>query len=55
MRSNISGMTINPAELERLLDERERSRASRKRAGENLQELRWVLKDPAEVELPRSV
>jgi hypothetical protein len=35
-----------------LLDELEASRASRKRAWENLQEIRWVLKDAAGVELP---
>jgi hypothetical protein len=35
-----------------MLDELEASRASRKRAWENLQELRWVLKDVAGIELP---
>src|SRR5258708_36340039 len=44
--------SINPQELQRLLDELEASRASRKRAWENLQEIRWVLKDVAGVELP---
>jgi hypothetical protein len=36
----------------KLLDEREASRASRKRAWENLQEIRWVLKDIAGIDLP---
>ena len=35
-----------------MLDELEASRASRKRAWENLQEIRWVRKDTAGVELP---
>ena len=35
-----------------VLDELEASRASRKRAWENLQEIRWVLKDTAGGELP---
>jgi hypothetical protein len=35
-----------------MLDELKASRASRKRAWENLQELRWVLKDVAGMELP---
>jgi hypothetical protein len=34
------------------MNEVEASRASRKRAWENLQELRWVLKDAAGMELP---
>jgi hypothetical protein len=41
-----------PQELQNLLDELEASRASRRRAWENLQELRWVLKQICEVELP---
>ena len=41
-------MFLSPKEL----DELEASRASRKRAWENLQEIRWVLKDFAGVELP---
>jgi hypothetical protein len=43
---------MSPKELEDLLDELEASRASRKRAWENLQEIRWVLKDATGVELP---
>ena len=43
---------MTPQELQRMLDELEASRASRKRAWENLQELRWVLKDVAGMELP---
>ena len=35
-----------------MLDQLEGSRASRKRAWTNLQELRWVLKDVAGLELP---
>jgi hypothetical protein len=38
--------------VQKLLDEVERSRASRKRAWDNLQEIRWVLKDTAGIELP---
>jgi hypothetical protein len=46
------GMSMTPHALQELLDELEASRASRKRAWENLQEIRWVLKDTAGVELP---
>ena len=46
------GMLMTPHALQELLDELEASRASRKRAWENLQEIRWVLKDTAGVELP---
>lgn len=45
-------MALDPKELQNLLDELAASRASRKRAWENLQEIRWVLKDTAGVELP---
>ena len=45
-------MSLSPKELQDLLDELEASRASRKRAWENLQEIRWVLKDVAGIELP---
>ena len=45
-------MSLNPKELQDVLDELEASRSSRKRAWENLQEIRWVLKDAAGVELP---
>src|SRR6476659_1514527 len=45
-------MSLHPEELQRMLDELEASRASRKRALENLQELRWVLQDTAGMELP---
>ena len=45
-------MSLSPKELQDVLDELEASRASRKRAWENLQEIRWVLKDTAGVELP---
>jgi len=45
-------MSLSPKELQDLLDELEASRASRKRAWENLQEIRWVLKDVARIELP---
>jgi hypothetical protein len=45
-------MSITPEALQLLLEELAASRASRKRAWENLQELRWVLKDAVGVELP---
>jgi hypothetical protein len=45
-------MSITPQALQALLDELAASRASRKRAWENLQEIRWVLKDAAGVDLP---
>jgi hypothetical protein len=45
-------MSMTPQDLQKLLDEREASRASRKRAWENLEEIRWVLKDIAGMELP---
>jgi hypothetical protein len=48
-------MSITPQDLQKLLDEREASRASRKRAWENLQEIRWVLKDIVGMELPPPV
>jgi hypothetical protein len=47
-----TSLSLTPQALQALLDELEASRASRKRAWENLQELRWVLKDAASVELP---
>jgi hypothetical protein len=43
---------MTPQELQKVLDELEASRASRKRAWENLQELRWVLRDSAGMKLP---
>jgi hypothetical protein len=45
-------MSITPQELQSMLDELEASRASRRRAWENLQEMRWVLKDTIGMELP---
>jgi hypothetical protein len=45
-------MSITPQAVQVLLNELEASRASRKRAWENLAEIRWVLKDAAGVELP---
>jgi hypothetical protein len=39
-------------ELQKVLDELEASRSSRKRAWEILQELRWVLQDCAGMKLP---
>lgn len=45
-------ISINPEELQKLLDELEASRRSRRRAWENLQEIRWVLKDTAGMDLP---
>jgi hypothetical protein len=43
---------MTPQELQDLLDELEASRASRKRARENLAEIRWVIKDTCGIELP---
>jgi hypothetical protein len=45
-------VSLSPKDLQDLLDELKASRASRRRAWENLQEIRWVLKDTAGVELP---
>jgi hypothetical protein len=42
---------LTPKAIQDLLDELEASRASRKRAWEILQEIRWVLKDSAGVEI----
>jgi hypothetical protein len=44
-------MSLSPKELQDFLDELEASRASRKRAWEVLQEIRWVLKDVAGIEI----
>jgi hypothetical protein len=49
---NTLAMSITPQALQDLLDELGASRSSRKRAWENLQEIRWVLKDTAGIELP---
>jgi hypothetical protein len=49
---NTTCVSLDPQELQDLLDELERSRQSRKRAWENLQEIRWVLKDVTGIELP---
>jgi hypothetical protein len=46
-------MSITPKAIQDLLDELEASRASRKRAWELLQELRWVLKDITGIEAPQ--
>jgi hypothetical protein len=43
---------MTPQELQKVLDELQESRSSRKRAWENLQELRWVLQDSAGMKLP---
>jgi hypothetical protein len=45
-------MAITPKAIQDLLDELEASRASRKREWDVLQEIRWVLKDTAGVEIP---
>jgi hypothetical protein len=45
-------LSLSPKELQDLIDELEASRRSRRGAWENLQEIRWVLKDAAGVELP---
>ena len=52
VRRNTFHVSLTPKALQDLLDELEASRASRKRAWENLQEIRWALKDAAGVELP---
>ena len=46
---------MKPEDLPDLLNELEASRASRRRAWENLQEMRWVLKEVCEIELPPPV
>jgi hypothetical protein len=43
---------MTPKELQDVLDELETSRASRKRAWENLAEIRWVVKATTGIELP---
>src|SRR5580704_7041597 len=43
---------MTPQEVQKVLDELEASRSSRKRAWENLQELRWALQDSAGMKLP---
>ena len=48
---NTHYVPLDPQELQDLLDELERSRQSHKRAWENLQEIRWVLKDVTGIEL----
>jgi hypothetical protein len=45
-------MELTPKAIQDLMDEVEASRASRKRAWENLQEIRWVLQDSAGMKLP---
>ena len=49
---NTACVSLDPQELQHVLDELERSRQSRRRAWENLQEIRWVLKDVTSIELP---
>jgi hypothetical protein len=44
-------MELTPKAIQDLVDELEASRASRKRAWEILQEIRWVLKDATGMEL----
>jgi len=48
---NIFAMSMTPKAFQDLLDELEASRASRKRAWAILQEIRWVLKDVAGIEI----
>lgn len=43
---------MTPQELQEMLDELRASRSSRRRAWENLQEIRWVLKDTIGLEVP---
>jgi hypothetical protein len=49
---NTLSQELTPKVIQGLLDEVEVSRASRKRAWENLQEIRWVLQDSAGMKLP---
>jgi hypothetical protein len=42
---------MTPQEMQKVIDELAASRSSRKRAWENLQELRWVLQDSAGMKL----
>jgi len=49
---NTACVSLDPQELQDLLDELERSRQSRRRAWKNLQEIRWVLKNMTGIELP---
>jgi hypothetical protein len=44
-------MELTPKAIQDLIDELEASRASHKRAWEVLQEIRWVLKDVAGIEI----
>jgi hypothetical protein len=43
---------MTPRELQEMLEELTASRASRRRAWENFQEIRWVIKDTTGVDLP---
>ena len=43
---------VNPKELQDLLDELGRPGASRRRAWENLQVVRWVVKDTVGIDMP---
>jgi hypothetical protein len=45
-------MSVTPEAIKKILDELEASRASRKRAWENLQEIRWILKNATGIDLP---
>lgn len=50
--ATLEPMSIDPAKLQKLLEERDKSRASRRRVWENLPEISWVLKEPAGIDLP---
>jgi hypothetical protein len=52
VHGNTTLVPLSPKELQDVLDELEASRKSRRRAWDNLQEIRWVLKDTAGIELP---
>jgi hypothetical protein len=45
-------MELTPKAIQNVLDELEALRSSRKRAWDNLQEIRWVIKDAAGTDLP---
>jgi hypothetical protein len=51
-KRTLAEMSVTPEAIKKILDELEASRASRKRAWENLQEIRWILKDATGINLP---
>src|SRR5438105_3496046 len=45
-------MSATPEAIQKILDELDASRASRKRDWKNSQEIRWILKDATGIDLP---